>query len=69
MEIRGERSAHTAREADGDEREEIWARMVEMYSGYERYRSRAGRKIPVLVLTPVSGARDAPQTGAEGAIE
>ena len=54
VEIKGERRTYTAREAEGDEREEIWARAVRMYSGYERYGSRAGRKIPVMVLTPVS---------------
>lgn len=53
-EIKGERRAYTAREADDDAREEIWARAVRMYPGYEKYESRAGRKIPVMVLTPVS---------------
>ncbi len=54
VEIKGERRAYTAREAEGDEREEIWARAVKMYEGYKTYGSRAGRKIPVMVLTPAS---------------
>ena len=53
VEIKGKRRAYTAREAEGDEKSEIWARAVRMYSGYERYVARAGRKIPVFVLTPV----------------
>ena len=53
VEIKGKRRAYTAREAEGDEKSAIWARAVRMYSGYERYVARAGRKIPVFVLTPV----------------
>jgi deazaflavin-dependent oxidoreductase (nitroreductase family) len=54
VEIKGERRTYTAREAEGDERTEIWERAVSMYSGYETYGSRAGRKIPVMVLSPAS---------------
>ncbi len=54
VEIKGERRTYSAREAEGDERAEIWERAVRMYSGYETYGSRAGRKIPVMVLTPAS---------------
>ena len=53
-EIKGERRTYTAREAEGDERAEIWERAARMYSGYERYDARAGRKIPVMVLTPAA---------------
>jgi deazaflavin-dependent oxidoreductase (nitroreductase family) len=52
VEIKGERRTYTAREAEGDERAEIWERAVSMYSGYEKHGPRAGRKIPVMVLTP-----------------
>ncbi len=54
VEIKGERRTCTAREAEGDERAEIWKRAVSMYSGYEKYGPRAGRKIAVMVLTPSS---------------
>ena len=55
VEIRGESGKYTAREATEDERAEVWRRAVEMYPGYEKYRSRAGRAIPVIVLTPLAG--------------
>jgi deazaflavin-dependent oxidoreductase (nitroreductase family) len=52
VEIRGERRRYSAREADEDERAEIWARAVAMYPGYDKYKARAGRTIPVIVLEP-----------------
>lgn len=41
-----------ARVAEGDERARLWALMVGVYSGYEGYRRRTGREIPVVVLEP-----------------
>jgi deazaflavin-dependent oxidoreductase (nitroreductase family) len=53
----GEERAVRAREADGDERERLWARAVELYAGWSAYARRAApRRIPVLVLEPVSAA-------------
>ena len=47
----GESRAYMAREATGDERERLWAKSVELYSGYETYKNRTeGREIPVVVL-------------------
>lgn len=43
-----------AREAAGEERERLWNRVVEAESGYETYRQRTSRKIPVVVLEPVT---------------
>lgn len=56
VEIKGERRSYTAREAEGDERSEIWRQAADMYPGYDIYGSRAGRKIPLLVLEPASPA-------------
>jgi deazaflavin-dependent oxidoreductase (nitroreductase family) len=43
----------TAKDASGEERERLWNKAVGVYSGYEKYRRRAGgRKIPVVVLKP-----------------
>ena len=53
VEIKGERRTYTAREAEGDERAEIWAQAAAMYPGYDIYAPRAGRKVPVMVLTPI----------------
>lgn len=55
VEIKGERRAYTAREATDEERAEVWPRAVKMYPGYDKYASRAGRKIPVIILTPKAG--------------
>jgi deazaflavin-dependent oxidoreductase (nitroreductase family) len=41
------------RQAEGDERERLWKRMVEVYPDYEDYQRRTERSIPVLVLEPV----------------
>jgi deazaflavin-dependent oxidoreductase (nitroreductase family) len=55
VDIKGEKGNYVAREAGEGERAEIWARAVRMYSGYERYKGRAGRKIPIMILTPSEG--------------
>jgi len=52
VEIRGEKTRYTAREATEEERADAWARAVRMYSGYARYEPRAQRRIPVMILTP-----------------
>ena len=39
-----------AREADGDERERLWARFVEASDDYAEYEERTDRTIPVVVL-------------------
>lgn len=50
----GNRGSYDAREADGEERERLWARVNDLYSGYQTYQGRAGgRRIPVVVLDPV----------------
>ena len=44
---------YAAREAEGEERERLWASAVLVYPGYETYQKRAGsRRIPVMVLSP-----------------
>ena len=40
----------TARETEGDERERLWQKMVGAYSGYEGYRKKTSRRIPVVKL-------------------
>jgi deazaflavin-dependent oxidoreductase (nitroreductase family) len=49
----GRRGTYVAREAQDAERDELWARVNDLYSGYETYQGRAGaRRIPVVVLDP-----------------
>jgi NAD(P)H-nitrite reductase large subunit len=50
--MKGSTGTYVAREATGEERDEYWRRGVELYRGYESYRQRTRRKIPVIVLTP-----------------
>jgi F420H(2)-dependent quinone reductase len=45
------RNVH-ARVAEGEERERLWSLMVAVYSGYESYRRRTEREIPLVVLEP-----------------
>ena len=52
----GKTGRYTARDAVGEERERLWNMAVGVYSGYEKYKTRAGgRKIPVVVLEPGRG--------------
>ncbi len=47
------RRAYRARVAEGAERDELWRRANDLYSGYDTYQDRAGeRRIPVIVLEP-----------------
>jgi deazaflavin-dependent oxidoreductase (nitroreductase family) len=41
-----------AREAEGDERERLWTRAVDLYRGYDLYQAKTARRIPVIVLEP-----------------
>ena len=50
---RGGRRSYVAREAIGEERENLWARVNDLYRGYQTYQGRTqGRRIPVIVLDP-----------------
>lgn len=42
-----------AREATSEERERLWSRLVTYYGGYQVYRERTERHIPVVILDPV----------------
>lgn len=48
----GESKLYSAREAEGDERDKYWGMAVAAYAGYEKYRARAGRMIPIILLEP-----------------
>jgi F420H(2)-dependent quinone reductase len=45
-----------AREATDEERDRLWRLMVGVYAGYDDYRKRTDRKIPLIVLEPRDGA-------------
>jgi deazaflavin-dependent oxidoreductase (nitroreductase family) len=41
-----------ARVAEGDERERIWSRQIEVMPAFGEYEQRSGRQIPVVILEP-----------------
>ncbi|HXF81602.1 MAG TPA: nitroreductase family deazaflavin-dependent oxidoreductase [bacterium] len=51
VEIGGRRRSVRAREAEGPERDRLWALVVQRYGGYAVYQRRTRRRIPVVVLT------------------
>ena len=55
VEIGGRKVRVRAEEAGSEEKERLWPKLVKMYGGYEDYRRRTDREIPVVILHPVSG--------------
>lgn len=53
IQVGARRLAVRAHDAEGEEREAIWRALVALSPDYEQYRERTGRRIPVVVLTPV----------------
>ena len=49
-----ERLRVRARDAEGEERERLWALMVSLYPSYDSYQKKTERRIPVVVLEPVA---------------
>ena len=43
-----------ARDAEGQESEQLWRALTDLYPGYDRYAARTGRRIPVVVLEQLS---------------
>jgi len=52
VEVRGKRSKVRARLAAGEERNELWRRHMQQYSGWDYYESKLDREIGVFVLEP-----------------
>ncbi|MFN8160160.1 MAG: nitroreductase family deazaflavin-dependent oxidoreductase [Solirubrobacterales bacterium] len=50
--VGSERRRVHARVAEPAERERLWPRAVETYSGYRDYQRRTGREIPLVILEP-----------------
>ena len=51
--VLGRKTQYRAREAEGDSRERLWRRAVELYPGYADYQRRVARRVPVVILEPV----------------
>ena len=52
VQIGSERRPVHARVATPEERERLWPRAVETYSGYRGYQERTDREIPLVILAP-----------------
>jgi F420H(2)-dependent quinone reductase len=52
VQIGSERRPVRARDAEGEERERLWAEMVRLYPAYADYQKKTSRRIPVVVLEP-----------------
>jgi deazaflavin-dependent oxidoreductase (nitroreductase family) len=52
VQVGRERRRVRARDADGEERDRLWAQMVGLYPPYEAYQRKTTRRIPVVVLEP-----------------
>jgi proline iminopeptidase len=50
VQILGDRFPVRAREAEGEERERLWAQMNRMWPHYAEYQEKTDREIPVVVL-------------------
>lgn len=50
VQVGSERRKVRARVATPEERERLWPRVVDAYSGYADYQARTGRKIPLVIL-------------------
>ena len=42
-----------ARDTEGVERDQLWRRLADVYSGYDRYAQKTSRRIPLVVLEPI----------------
>ncbi len=54
VQVGGRTIAVRAREAEGEERERLWRQMASAMPDYDVYQQRTSRRIPVVVLEPIS---------------
>jgi deazaflavin-dependent oxidoreductase (nitroreductase family) len=53
IEVGREKLRVRARDAEGEERDRLWAHMVALFPAYDSYQTKTSRRIPVVVLEPV----------------
>ena len=56
VQVLGEKRQVAAHEAEGEERERLWRKAVEVYAPYEEYQTKTSRRIPVIVLRRTGAA-------------
>lgn len=52
IQVEDQRFVARARDAEGDERERLWAEMARIWPQYDDYQRKTERQIPVVVLEP-----------------
>ncbi len=52
VQVGSRRQKMRARVTEGEERRELWGRMNDQYGGFDDYRARTARDIPLFVLDP-----------------
>jgi deazaflavin-dependent oxidoreductase (nitroreductase family) len=53
VQVKDEKFTAHAHTAEGPERAELWAKMVEIYGPYTQYQTKTNRQIPIVVLKRV----------------
>ena len=53
--LKSRRISMIARVADGEEREGLWSKLIEVAPSYGRYQAHTTRNIPLVILEPSSG--------------
>jgi len=53
-EVAGRTVTVRAEQVDGDKRAELWLRFVQAFAGYEDYRRRTTRELPIMILHSVA---------------
>jgi deazaflavin-dependent oxidoreductase (nitroreductase family) len=56
VQVGSERRPVHARVASAQERERLWPKAIDTYSGYRGYQERTEREIPLVILEPRSGS-------------
>lgn len=59
VQVKDDTFSARARTATPEEKPDLWGQMVQAWPAYDEYQQKTERDIPVVVLTPVSGAADA----------
>ncbi|MEU7630288.1 nitroreductase family deazaflavin-dependent oxidoreductase [Nocardia sp. NPDC049220] len=52
VQIGSQRISATATEVTGEDRDQLWPRLVEMYQGYDDYTVKTTRTFPIVTFTP-----------------
>lgn len=52
IDLGGKQLAVKAREAEGEEYDQLWSQMTQGYKGYAGYKEKTSRRIPIFVLEP-----------------